>query len=76
MSLPQEDRFEWEEIFELFHRPNVSNSLFVFNPVDEKKIREILVERHDFSDERVQRQIERLREITEKNKQKIFQSWF
>lgn len=76
MNLPLEDRFEWREIFELFHKPNVSNSLFVFNKVDEKKIREILVERHDFSDDRVQRQLERLREITEKNKQKNLQKWF
>lgn len=76
MSLPEEDRFEWREIFELFHKPNVANSLFVFNKVDEKKIREILVERHNFSDDRVQKQLERLRELTEKNKQKNLQKWF
>jgi flap endonuclease-1 len=76
MSLPEEDRFEWREIFELFHKPNVSNSLFNFEKVNEKKIREILVERHDFSDERVQKQLERLRELTEKNKQKNLERWF
>ncbi len=76
MTLPEEDRFEWREIFELFHKPNVSNSLFNFEKVNEKKIREILVERHDFSDERVQKQLERLRELTEKNKQKNLERWF
>ncbi len=76
MSLPEEDRFDWKEIFELFHKPNVSNSLFRFGKVNEKKIREILVEEHDFSDDRVQKQLERLRDISEKNKQKELNKWF
>ena len=75
-SLADEDKFDWSEIFELFHKPNVSNSFFKFGKVNEKKIREILVERHDFSDERVQKQLERLRELTEKNKQKNLERWF
>jgi len=76
MSLPDEDRFEWKEIFELFHKPSVSHSVFVFGKVDEKKIRDILVKEHDFSDERVQKQLERLREINEQNKQKNLEKWF
>lgn len=68
--MPEEDRFDWKEIFELFHKPSVSHAVFVFGKVDEKKIRDILVKEHDFSDERVQKQLERLREITEKSKQK------
>lgn len=75
-SLPEEDRFDWKEIFELFHKPNVINSFFKFGKVNEKKIRQILVQEHDFSDDRVQKQLERLREITEKNKQKNLEKWF
>jgi flap endonuclease-1 len=75
-NLPEEDKFDWQVIFELFHKPDVSNSLFKFGKVDEKKIRQILVEEHDFSDERVQKQLERLREINEKNKQKNLERWF
>jgi flap endonuclease-1 len=75
-NLSEEDKFDWREIFELFHKPNVTNSFFKFSKVNEKKIREILVEEHDFSDERVQKQLERLREITEKNKQKGLDKWF
>ncbi|MFA5071603.1 MAG: flap endonuclease-1 [Candidatus Pacearchaeota archaeon] len=75
-NLPEEDKFDWKEIFELFHRPNVSSPLFKFGKVDEKKIRKILVEEHDFSDERVQKQLERLREINKKNKQKNLEKWF
>jgi len=76
MSLSEEERFDWREIFELFHRPNVNNSFFKFEKVDEKKIREILVNEHDFSDDRVQKQLERLREINEKNKQRGLDKWF
>lgn len=75
-DLSDEDKFDWREIFELFHKPNVVNSLFEFKKVNEKKIREILVERHDFSDERVQKQLERLREIKERNQQKGLDKWF
>jgi len=75
-NLDEADKFDWKEIFELFHRPNVSSPLFKFGKVDEKKIRKILVEEHDFSDERVQKQLERLREINEKNKQKNLERWF
>lgn len=75
-NLAEEDKFDWKEIFELFHKPNVSNAFFKFEKINEKKIREILVLEHDFSDERVQKQIERLREITEKNKQSGLDKWF
>ncbi len=75
-NLSEEDKFDWRVIFELFHKPDVSNSLFKFTKVNEKKIREILVEEHDFSDDRVQKQLERLREITERNKQMGLDSWF
>jgi flap endonuclease-1 len=76
MSLNEEDKFDWKEIFELFHKPNVSNSSFKFGKIDEKKIREILIEEHDFSEERVEKQLDRLKEITEKNKQKGLDKWF
>jgi len=75
-SLPEEDRFDWQKIFELFHKPNVIDVDFEFGKIDEKKIKEILVENHDFSEDRVERQLERLRDIAEKNKQKNLQKWF
>jgi len=75
MSLPEEDNFDWKEIFELFHKPDVVNQTFEFNKIDEDKIREILVDRHDFSPERVGKQLERLREYQEKAKQKGLGEW-
>ena len=35
-----------------------------------KKIKKILVDEHDFSEERVEKQLEKLRELKEKKKQK------
>ena len=75
MSLPEKDRFDWQEIFELFHKPKVTNVELVFKKTDENKIKEILVERHDFSAERVDKQLEKLKEVKEKKKQKSLGGW-
>jgi len=75
-NLNEEDRFNWPEIFELFHKPDVSDVEFDFGKVDEDKIREILVKKHDFSGERIEKQLKRLREIHEKKKQKDLDKWF
>lgn len=76
LSLSEEDRFDWKEIFELFHKPDVKNFELKFKKVNEKKIKEILVDRHDFSEERVEKQLERLREFEEKKKQSGLNRWF
>ena len=75
LSLPEEHRFDWKEIFELFHRPNVTDAEFEFKKIDEEKIKELLIEKHDFSKERVEKQLKRLKNITEKNKQKGLGDW-
>ncbi|MAH03726.1 flap endonuclease-1 [Candidatus Pacearchaeota archaeon] len=74
-SLSEEDRFNWQEIFELFHKPNVKNFDFEFKKVNEEKIKEILVKKHNFSEERINKQLERLREIEKKSKQKGLGDW-
>lgn len=75
-NLPEEDQFDWKEIFALFHKPDVKNFDFDFEKIDEDKIKEILVERHEFSSERVDKQIDKLREIKLKNQQKNLGKWF
>ncbi len=75
MSLPKEDRFDWKEIFELFHKPDVKNFEIEFKKIDEEKIKEILVKEHDFSEERVEKQLGKLRELKEKKKQKGLGEW-
>jgi len=69
-KLPQQDKFDWQEIFELFHRPNVKDAEIKFPKVNEEKIKKILVEEHDFSEQRVEKQFEKLREAFERKKQK------
>ena len=75
MSMPEEERFDWKEIFQLFHKPNVSNEKFKFGKIDEEKIKKILIE-HDFSEERIDKQLEKLRGIIERQKQKNLGKWF
>ncbi len=75
-SLPEEDKFDWQEIFELFHKPNVKSFDFEFKEINEEKIKKILVNEHDFSEERIENQLEKLREFKEKSKQKGLDKWF
>jgi flap endonuclease-1 len=75
-NLPEEDKFDWKEIFELFQKHKVINADFKFKKIDEKKIKKILIKEHDFSEDRIEKQFKRLKEIEEKNKQKGLDKWF
>lgn len=75
LSLNEEDRFDWKEIFQLFHKANVKSFEIKKQNIDEDKIKDILVDEHDFSAERVDKQLERLRELKEKQKQKGLDKW-
>jgi len=75
-NLPEEDRFDWKEIFELFHKHEVIDDEIEFPKINENKIKEILIERHNFSEDRVNKQLERLKEIEKKKKQKGLGDWF
>lgn len=76
MGLPEEDRFDWQVIFELFHKHEVKDVEFKFGKVEREKIKKILVEEHEFSEERIEKQLERLKEIEEKNTQTGLKKWF
>ena len=76
INLPEEDKFDWKEIFELFHKHKVIDADFKFGKVNEKKIKNILIKEHNFSEDRIEKQLKRLREIAEKNKQKGLDKWF
>ena len=69
--------FNWQEIFELFKKPNVMKEYKLeFREADEEKIKRILCERHDFSKDRVESALEKLKEAKELNKQKALDQWF
>jgi flap endonuclease-1 len=76
LSLSEEDRFDWKEIFEMFHKPNVIDEEIHTEKLDKEKIREILVNRHEFSEERVKEHLQRLEDSFERNKQKGLDKWF
>ncbi|MEM3113422.1 MAG: flap endonuclease-1 [Candidatus Pacearchaeota archaeon] len=62
--------FDWKEVFELFKKPDVDKHKEIkFPVVNYKRVKEILLE-HDFSEERIDKQIEKLINYREKNKQK------
>ena len=63
--------FDWKEVFEIFKKPNVIKDAKIdFPKLNEKAIKEILVKRHDFSEERVDNQLAKLKDLKEKGKQK------
>ncbi|MBI2632197.1 flap endonuclease-1 [Candidatus Pacearchaeota archaeon] len=65
--------FNWQEVFEIFKKPNVKKEKIEFPKINENKIKEILVDRHEFSLERVENQILKLRESKkEGSQQKLF----
>lgn len=74
--MDEEDRFDWKEIFALFRAPKVSDPEIEFPRIDIDKIKEILVGRHGFSEERIDRQIERLGVIVKAGNQKSLDKWF
>ncbi len=76
LSLNEEDKFDWQEIFRLFHKPDVKDAKFNFKKIDEQRIKSILVEKHDFSEERVEKQLEKLRELEKTRKQSGLNKWF
>lgn len=62
--------FDWKEIFEIFKKPNVDNVRIEFPKLNEEKIKEILVERHQFSLERVEKQLDKLRGVRKQEGQR------
>jgi len=75
-ELDEEDRFDWKEIFELFNHPDVKDIEIEFPKINAEKIREILIEKHNFAEERIEKQIEKLDELIKAGKQKGLGEWF
>ncbi len=68
---------EWKEIFETIKNiPVTDDYKLEWKPPDEKKLLKILVEEHDFSEERVRKKLEVLGEIRQKVAQKGLGSFF
>ncbi len=61
--------FNWREIFEIFKKPNVSKHKVVFPKFNPDKVKEILVNRHEFSSERVENSLGKLKDVKLKKAQ-------
>lgn len=75
-EMDTEDQFDWEEIFDLFSSPKVEDVHIEFPEPDFEKVKEILVSRHGFDQERVDRQIDKLLELKKAGNQKSLDKWF
>ena len=65
--------FNWKEIYAVFKSmPIMKNYQLKWNPVDEKKIRNLLIDKHDFSEERVNNTLSK---ITKNNNQEGLNKW-
>jgi hypothetical protein len=62
--------FDWKEIFELMKNPSVNKDYKIdFGKFDFLKVKEIMLE-HEFSEERIESQFEKIKELNEQRKQK------
>lgn len=64
--------FVWKEIFDTFKHIPIDDVSLKERKLDEDKVKEILVDRHDFSLERVESTLEKLR----KGKEETLKKWF
>ena len=63
--------YSWEEVFYLFKKiPHTDDYELNWSPLNKTKIRSILVDNHDFSVERVDSSLEKLKKSEDKKKQK------
>ncbi|MGV8169366.1 MAG: flap endonuclease-1 [Candidatus Nanoarchaeia archaeon] len=68
---------EWQRIFDTIKKMPVSSDYKIkFENPDYEKIKKILVDEHDFSEERVQSSLEKLENYKKNNQQKGLGDWF
>src|SRR3989344_5387535 len=68
--------FNWKQVYATFkNMPIIKNYQLKWKTPDIEKIKEILVERHDFNEERVNKNLERINKIKNKSNE-ILNKWF
>ena len=65
----QENKFNWQEIFELFHKPNVKNFELKSLKLNQSRVREILLSR-EFSEDRIESALLKLQQAKKVQEQK------
>ncbi len=65
--------FNWQEVFEIFKKPNVKSMKISFPKLNEGKIKDLLVNEHEFSMDRIENHLLKLKEEKRKSAQsKLF----
>lgn len=67
-KMSEKHQFDWQEVFELFHKPNVKDVDIDFPNQDKERIKQLLLDR-DFSEKRIDSGLKRLRKAKEEQKQ-------
>jgi flap endonuclease-1 len=75
-TLDDEDQFNWRAIFSLFRAPKVNDVEIKFPEINFDKIKEILVKKHGFAEERIDKQIDKLIQLKKEGNQKNLDKWF
>ncbi len=73
---PSFKEMEVDDVFNFFMNPPCRDVQLKEEKMDEDKIFRLLVDEHDFSNERVKKAVNELKEIREKSKQKSLSEWF
>ncbi|MFH1289911.1 MAG: flap endonuclease-1 [Nanoarchaeota archaeon] len=61
--------FNWQDVFEIFKKPNVQDFKVKFPKLNEDKVLALLVGEHDFSEERVVKNLDKLHQAKRKGEQ-------
>ncbi|MCS7134387.1 MAG: flap endonuclease-1 [Candidatus Pacearchaeota archaeon] len=76
-SIEKDVSFDWQEVFELFKKPDVTKNYKIkFSEINEKKVKELLCKEHDFSEQRIENAIRKVEEAKEAGKQEQLNKWF
>lgn len=68
--------FDWHEIFQLFKKPDVTKDYKIkFSEIDEKKLKILLCKEHDFSEERIENALKKIKETQKQEKQQALEKW-
>lgn len=75
-EMDEENQFDWKVIYSLLRAPKTKDADIKFPEFNFEKIKEILVKRHNFSEERVENQLKKLEKINFSKNQKNLNKWF
>ena len=69
--------FDWEKIFELFKKPDVTSEYDIkFKKPDEQAIKNLLVKKHEFNEERIDSALQKIGKMQEEAKQTGLNKFF